>query len=103
MDQQWLKMANLIFDLEKKVVNKTELPAMLRIYDKMKGVLEEAGILLYNPEGENYAETRTDVEASISGPSTIHLRITEVIKPVVYRVESDRKILIQKGLVIVAG
>lgn len=94
-------MANLLFDLDKKIVSKDDNPTLLRIYDKMKSVVEEAGIFVYNPAGEKYTETRTDVEASISGSSMNNLVISDVIKPVLYKEENGRKMLLQKGVVIV--
>ena len=101
MNQQWQKMANLVFELDKKVLSKDGSPALRRIHDKMKQVVEEAGITITDPTGEKYSETRTDVEANISGTSTTSLVIEEVIKPVLYMQENGRKMLLQKGVVIV--
>lgn len=98
---QWQKMANLVFEIDKKVLSKDEQPALQRIYDKMKQLVEENGVFTYNPKGEKYNETRTDVEASISGNSTNNLVITDVIKPILYIEENGKKIMIQKGIVIV--
>jgi len=101
MNQQWQKMANLVFELDKKVVSKDGSPALQRIHDKMKQVVQEAGIIITDPTGEKYSETRTDVEANISGTSTTSLVIEEVIKPVLYVEDNGRKMLLQKGVVIV--
>ena len=101
MDQHWQKMANLVFELDRKFVSKESNTALQRIYDKMKLVIEEAGIYVYNPAGEKYAETRTDVEANISGTSTNNLVIKDVIKPVLYKEENGKRALLQKGVVIV--
>ncbi len=101
MDQQWIKMANLVFELDKKIAGKDTNPALVRICDKMKGVIEESGIYLYNPVGEKYSETRTDVEANISGTSLTNLIIKEVIKPVLYVDENGKRKLMQKGVVVV--
>lgn len=98
---QWQKMANLVFEIDKKVLSKDEQPALQRIYDKMKQLVEENGVFTYNPKGEKYSETRTDVEASISGNATTNLFIADVIKPILYMEENGKKILIQKGVVIV--
>jgi molecular chaperone GrpE (heat shock protein) len=102
-DIQWQKMANLVFEIEKKVLAKEAHTALQRIQDKMKRVLEEAGVYIYDPTGEKYNETRTDVEASISGSSTSELVITDVIKPILYTANDGRKQLIQQGVVIVTG
>ena len=101
MDQHWQKMANLVFDLDKKILSKDTNTGLQRIYDKMKQTIEEAGIYLYNPIGERYAETRTDVDANIAGTAMENLVISDVIKPVLYKNDNGRKVLLQKGVVIV--
>ena len=103
MDQLWQRMANLVFEMEKKNRTKDGNPSMQRVLDKMKLVIEDAGLFLYDPAGEKYAETRTDVEASISGDSAHNLVIKEVIKPVLYGNDKGKKVLLQKGVVIVSG
>jgi hypothetical protein len=100
---QWQKMGNLLFELDKKIVSKDANPTLQRIYDKMKAVIEEEGIYVYNPIGEKYSETRTDVDANITGTATNNLIIADVIKPVLYMADGDKKILLQKGVVIVEG
>lgn len=102
-DQQWQKMANLVFEIDKKILAKEANTSLQRIQDKMKRVLEEAGVFIYDPTGEKYNETRTDVEANISGNSTSGLVITDVIKPILYTETEGRKQLIQQGVVIVSG
>jgi hypothetical protein len=96
----WIKMANLVFELDKKLDPTSPLD---RTRNKMKLVLEEANIYIYNPIGEKYAETRTDLEANISGTSTNDLYITDVVKPVIYTNNIGKKELLQKGIVIVSG
>jgi len=102
MDQNWQRIANLVFELDKKVVSKNDNPTLLRIHGKMKQVVADAGIWLYDPSGEKYSETRTDIEANIAGSSTKNLVIKEVIKPVLYKEDGGKKILLQKGIVIVS-
>jgi len=99
----WQKMANQIFELDKKILSKEENTSLQRIYDKMKQIVEEAGVFIYNPKGEKYSETRTDVEANISGNSTDNLIITDVIKPILYTEDAGKKMMLQKGVVIVSG
>lgn len=101
MDQLWQRMANLVFEMDKKVAALDGNMPFQRVCDKMKGAIEEAGIYLYNPVGEKYSETRTDVEGSISGTSMNNLVIKDVIKPVLYFNENGKKMLLQKGVVIV--
>jgi hypothetical protein len=102
MSQQlWIKMANLVFELEKKLQPQQTSTAVLRSVERMKAVIGEAGLLLVNPAGESYSETRTDLEASIAGPVSGKLVVMDVIKPIVYSSEEGRRNLVQRGVVIV--
>jgi hypothetical protein len=93
-------MANLVFELEKKLSGLQATAGVQRNIDRMKSVLEESGLLLLNPLGEPYNATRTDLEASITGPAGGSLEITDVIKPIVYLNEGGQRYLLQKGVVI---
>ena len=97
----WIKMANLVFELEKKLQAQQGSPALLRSVERMKAVLTEAGLLLVNPAGEAYSETRTDLEASITGPVSKRMVVVDVIKPIVYSSQSGSRNLVQRGVVIV--
>ena len=103
----WIKMANLVFELEKKLASQLpsplSSPGIKRNIDKMKTVLEEAGLLSLNPAGERYTETRTDLEASITGAEAGDLVVLDVIKPVIYSDQGGARTLIQKGVVIVGN
>ena len=97
----WIKMANLVFELEKKLSTQQVSAGIARNLDRMKAVVEEAGLLLLNPAGETYTETRTDLEARITGSASGALTILDVIKPIVYVSQDGRRSLLQKGVVIV--
>jgi hypothetical protein len=93
-------MANLVFELEKKLDDNNS-PGIKRNVQRMKDVLDEAGILLMNPLGEPYEETRTDLEANIASDGSGRLFILDVIKPVLYSQAGTGRALLQKGVVIV--
>jgi len=93
-------MANLVFELEKKLTD-TDSPGVKRNLQRIKDVLDEAGILLLNPQGEPYMETRTDLEANITTTAKDGLVILDVIKPILYTQNDTGKALLQKGVVIV--
>lgn len=99
--QQHVKILNQVFELEKKIKGKDELVSLQRNIDRIKNSFEELGLMMYNPQGETYTETRTDVEASISGDSAKNLQIINVIKPIVYEQNNGSRALIQKGVVVV--
>ena len=95
-------MANLVFELEKKLtVN--DSPAIKRNVERMRVVLEEAGIMMLNPMGDAYQETRTDLEANLVSPAKGALFVVDVIKPVLYAQQEQGRTLLQKGVVIVGS
>ena len=95
-------MANLVFELEKKLtVN--DSPAIKRNVERMRAVLEEAGIMMLNPMGDAYQETRTDLKANLVSPAKGALFVVDVIKPVLYAQQEQGRTLLQKGVVIVGS
>jgi len=98
--QLWIKMANLVFELEKKAAQAAPAPGVQRTVTRMQQVLEESGLLILNPLGEAFTETRTDVEATLVGALHDKLRITEVLKPIVYINQEGKNTLVQRGVVL---
>ena len=111
--QAYLDFMNQIFEIEKKSANLKEENSIQRNLNKMKGILEEEffkgsstiGLTYHNPLGENYSETRTDCDATISGTGVENLEIIEVIKPIIfYSYQEDEKVIkviVQPAVVIV--
>ena len=98
--QQWVKMANLVFDLDKKLQAGEQSPGVKRIVARMLQLLEEEGLMILNPLGEAFTETRTDVEATLVGDVKGKLHITDVIKPVIYGKVDGKNTLLQRGVVL---
>ncbi len=73
-----------------------------RCIEKMKDAFAELQLFYEYPLGEQFSETRTDVEAHISGDDTEDLRIVEVIKPIIRRGTPERSMVVQKGVVVVS-
>jgi hypothetical protein len=94
-----IKILNSIFEIEKKITENDT--AIKRNVERIKSTFEEIGLRYYNPIGENYTETRTDCEASISGKLTSDMKIITVVKPIIFSLEDNRQSIIQKGVVIV--
>lgn len=92
-----IEIANQLFTLEKKTEKESHTALYARQIQRMKASLEEMGITYHNPEGEKYSETRTDVEANITGNPTNNMKILDVIKPIVIQNGS----IVQTGVVIV--
>lgn len=93
-------LINQFFDIEKKASNR-DLSHFNRNFSRLKATFEEMGFNIINPLNEAYKETRTDITAHISSDKKGELRITEVIKPIIYLEENGQFNLIQKGNVIV--
>ena len=108
--QAYLDLVNQIFEIEKKATNIKEDNSIQRNINKINGLLEEGffkdvGLTYHNPLVENYTDTRTDCEATISGTGVENLEIIEVIKPIIFYSykanENTFKIIAQPAVVIV--
>ena len=95
-----LLMANQLFALKGKVSHDRSL---YRHVERMERALASLGLLIHDPLGEPYDETRTDCEASIAGESVHNLVVVEVIKPIVYQQAGTWRQLLQPGVVVVQG
>ncbi len=98
-----LTLLNQLFEIEKKLsASETSDPSnCLRNVGKIKDALEEQDLFYEDPAGQLFQETRTDLEASISGLGTDNLRVVEVIKPIIREGTRDSSRVVQKGIVIV--
>jgi len=98
-----INIINQVFEIEYKLRQKNEDVAdrnIKRIYHE----LETAGYKVINPINRGYKETDTDIEASLAGPLKGALKVTRVLKPIIYQILNDAQMeLIQKGIVIVEG
>jgi len=101
-----LQLLNQLFEIEKKVIKLNEKNSISRNVNKLKDFFEndfseKYSFIIENPIDESYTETRTDVEASISGDSIEDLIIIDVIKPIIRLKHEMNNQIIQKGIVIV--
>jgi len=93
-----LSLINQLVDLEQKTLSKNQ---NYRHFKRIKSLFEEEGYKYISPKGEVYNDQRTDLEAQIEGDINKELRITEVIKPIIYFEQNGQRTLTQKGVVIV--
>jgi len=106
---KWMyTLLNQLFEIEKKLsVDETSDPNnCLRNIAKIKDLFETHGLFYENPTGQTFKETRTDLEANISGSGTENLCVVETLKPIIREVtliegEPHGSRIIQKGIVIV--
>jgi hypothetical protein len=96
-----LQLLNNLFEIERKLIIQGDPANALRNVGRIKEALEQEGLFYEDPMGQDFAETRTDVEASITGSSTDNLKIVEVIKPIIRAGVPSNSLVIQKGIVVV--
>lgn len=98
-----LTLLNQLFEIEKKLsaTEGGDPNNCLRNVVKIKDALQEQGLFYEDPIGQPFTETRTDLEATISGQGTDNLKVVEVIKPIIREGTSDFSRVSQKGIVIV--
>jgi hypothetical protein len=114
-----LTVVNQLYELEQKIKRHGDSCNLLRNVTKMKDAFAEEGLpggdvggthlrigLAYeDPMGQKFQETRTDLDATISGAGTENLVVVEVIKPIIRAVCRDSggefARVVQKGVVIV--
>jgi hypothetical protein len=116
---------NQLYELEQKLKKHGDPNNLQRNVTKMKDTFSEEGLPLdgsgqlhiclsyEDPMGQPFKETRTDLDATISGPGTDNLVVVEVIKPIIRSElrmsagdlsEKDKAQfmqVIQKGIVVV--
>ena len=106
----YIDLLDQIFELERKAEAIQEANSMNRNINKMKEIFEnifstatetEVGLSYYNPIGELYNDTRTDLEASIAGDSSENLVVIEVIKPIIRYRRGGSNLIARKGVVVV--
>jgi hypothetical protein len=107
-----LTVVNQLYELEQKLKKSGHLAGFGRNISKMKDAFSEEGLpdtgggrirlVIEDPMGQSFNETRTDMEATIAGPSPDNLVVVEVIKPIIRAFVRDGvSLIVQKGIVIV--
>lgn len=96
-----LNTLNNIYEVEKKLALHGDAGNATRNIDKIKGMFAEMGFFYEDPMDQVFKETRTDLDATISGSDTENLVVVEVIKPIIRNGESAFSRVVQKGIVVV--
>jgi hypothetical protein len=113
-----LTILNQLYEIERKLKAENDSDPLRRNIAKMNDALAEEGLPVSdvkgiskriccayeNPLGESFKETRTDLDAHISGVGTENLIVIEVIKPIIRAwVDGERTSskIVQKGVVVV--
>lgn len=96
-----LVILNNLYDIERKLAVHGDPGHATRNVERIKEEFQQQGLMIEDPLGAPFKETRTDLEASIVGDSTENLVVTEVIKPVIRVVNGPVSRVVQKGIVVV--
>lgn len=102
-----LTAINQLYEIEQKVNKLHDAGTLQRNVAKMKDAFEESGLAYEDPMGQAFKETRTDLDARISGSGTENLVVVEVIKPIIRYISTDGhgrfSVVVQKGIVVVGA
>lgn len=98
-----LQVLNNVCDIERKLALGGDSLNARRNTERIKEAFDSLQIFYEDPMGQAFDETRTDLEASITGAGTEDLEVVEVIKPIVRVHFGDRSHsrVVQKGIVVV--
>lgn len=96
---------NQLYEIDQKLKRAGDTMNLQRNVGKMRDAFGEYGLVYEDPMGQPFKETRTDLEATISGGGTENLVVVEVIKPIIRAVmregAGEFSKVIQKGIVVV--
>lgn len=96
-----LQVLNNLCDIERKLAIHGDPGNARRNVERIKEAFEAERIFYEDPMGQKFTETRTDLEATITGDGTEELKVVEVIKPIIRIGEKSFSRVVQKGIVIV--
>lgn len=96
-----LNVLNQVFELQQKINGLPDTSTFERNFNRLFSLFEEEGFVIQNPQNEIYTESRTDCEASIVGQPSSRMKISRVLKPVIYQKKDAQLQLVQKAVVIV--
>lgn len=96
-----LQVINQLFEIQGKISELGQAAGFERNFNRLFSIFEDEGYIIQNPLHEAYVESRTDCEASIVGQPSSKMKITKVLKPVIYQKLQGNIQLVQKAVVLV--
>lgn len=96
-----LQVLNNLCDIERKLSIHGDPGNAKRNVERIKETFEDERIFFEDPMGQAFTETRTDLEATITGEGADNLKVVEVIKPIIRVGDKSFSRVVQKGIVIV--
>ena len=92
---------NHLYEIERKLKLHGDPSSIQRNVERIKASYADANLFFEDPMGQTFNETRTDLEATISGEITENLVVVEVIKPIIRAGDQSFSRVVQKGIVVV--
>ena len=92
---------NNLCDIEKKLDINGDSSNVRRNVERIRELFEDENLFYENPIGQKFSETRTDLDATITGEGTEDLFVVEVIKPIIRAGNKNSSVVVQKGIVVV--
>jgi hypothetical protein len=96
-----VKVLNNLFEIERKLTLHGDHGSISRNVEKIKDAIRDTGYFYEDPTGQAFRETRTDLEATISGDRIENLYVSEVMKPIIRCGLHELSMVVQKGIVVV--
>ncbi len=99
-DEAWV--AKVLTDLYRMERALTDDPSRIgRYIERIKDTIREHGWFFEDPHGQDFSETRSDLEVSIAGDSVDDLVVVDVIKPIIRRGDAMESKVVKRGVVVV--
>lgn len=99
---KWILLVlNNLYEVERRLSLHGDPAKAMRNVEKMKDAFAEQEIFYEDPLGKPFNETRTDLEATITGAGTDNLVVVDVIKPIIRLGPATFSRVVQKGIVLV--
>jgi hypothetical protein len=93
---------NQLYEIDTKLRVHGDGGNAARNVQRIREEIEQNCLLFYeDPMGQRFDETRTDLEATITGAETDALTVVEVIKPIIRAGTEATSKVVQKGIVVV--
>ena len=96
-----LQVLNNLCDIERKLSIHGDPGNAKRNVVRIKETFADERVFYEDPMGQSFSETRTDLDATITGEGSDNLKVVEVIKPIIRVGDKTFSRVVQKGIVIV--
>jgi hypothetical protein len=90
-----------LYEIERKLALHGDPGNARRNVQRIRDLFQELELFYEDPLDQPFDATRTDLEATISGPAVDGLVVVEVIRPIIRQGTRTRSRVVQKGVVVV--